>query len=96
MARAAGQGGLTDANLVLSAYLQGKCNLWWIFLVKINLRKAQSPTGIDAGDFSRVRNADFRRISDERLTTMINGLGSYVEVAVTLRRAEARHPAAVA
>ena len=59
----------------------------------ISVRKAQILTGIDAGDFSRVRNADFRRISVERLMTMINGLGSRVEVAVTLRRSEARHAA---
>ncbi|MGH8802817.1 MAG: helix-turn-helix transcriptional regulator [Casimicrobiaceae bacterium] len=62
----------------------------------LSVRKAQSLTGIDAGDFSRVRNADFRRISVERLMTMINGLGSRVEVAVTLRRAESRNAAAVA
>ena len=62
----------------------------------LTVRKAQSLTGIDAGDFSRVRNADFRRISVERLPAMINGLGSRVEVAVTLRRAETRHAAAVA
>ena len=62
----------------------------------LSVRKAQSLTGIDAGDFSRVRNADFRRISVERLMAMINGLGSRVEVAVTLRRAESRHAAAVA
>ncbi len=55
----------------------------------LSVRKAQGLTGIDAGDFSRVRNADFRRISVERLMTMINGLGSRVEVAVKLRRAEA-------
>ncbi|MGP1684091.1 MAG: helix-turn-helix transcriptional regulator, partial [Giesbergeria sp.] len=41
----------------------------------LSVRKAQSLTGIDAGDFSRVRNADFRRISVERLMAMINGLG---------------------
>ena len=62
----------------------------------LSVRKAQSLTGIDAGDFSRVRKADFRRISVERLMAMINGLGSRVEVAVTVRRAEARHAAAVA
>ena len=62
----------------------------------LSVRKAQSLTGIDAGDFSRVRNADFRRISVERLMTMINGLGSRVEVAVTVRRAEARHAVAAA
>ena len=62
----------------------------------LSVRKAQSLTGIDAGDFSRVRNADFRRISVERFMAMINGLGSRVEVAVTLRRAQTRHAAAVA
>ena len=54
----------------------------------ISVRKAQSLTGIDAGDFSRVRNADFRRISVERLMTMINGLGSRVNVKVKVRRDE--------
>ncbi|MGZ8197070.1 MAG: helix-turn-helix transcriptional regulator [Burkholderiales bacterium] len=53
----------------------------------LSVRKAQSLTGTDARDFSRVRRADFRRISVERLVAMINGLGSRVEVAVTLRRA---------
>src|SRR3990170_1627340 len=60
----------------------------------LSVRKAQSLTGIDAGDFSRVRNADFRRISVERLMTMINGLGSRVEVAVKLSRAEVGHASA--
>jgi len=62
----------------------------------LSVRKAQSLTGIDAGDFSRVRNADFRRISVERLMAMINGLGSRVEVAVKLRRAEAGDASAAA
>ncbi len=53
---------------------------------ELSVRKAQSLTGIDAGDFSRVRNADFRRISVERLMAMINGLGSRVEVKVKVRR----------
>ena len=55
---------------------------------ELSVRKAQSLTGIDAGDFSRVRNADFRRISVERLMAMINGLGSRVEVKIKVRRAE--------
>jgi predicted XRE-type DNA-binding protein len=53
----------------------------------LTVRKAQTLTGIDAGDFSRVRNADFRRISVERLMAMINRLGLRVDVAVMLRRA---------
>lgn len=56
---------------------------------ELSVRKAQSLTGIDAGDFSRVRNVDFRRISVERLMAMINGLGSRVEVKVKVRRSAA-------
>ena len=63
---------------------------------ELSLRKAQGLTGIDAGDFSRVRNADFRRISVERLMAMINGLGSRVEVKIKVRRAETVAHAATA
>jgi hypothetical protein len=52
----------------------------------LSVRKAHGLTGIDAADFSRVRNADFRRISVERLMAMINGLGSRVEVKIKVRR----------
>jgi len=55
----------------------------------LSVRKAQSLTGIDAGDFSRVRNANFRRMSVERLMTIINRLGSRVEVNVKVRRVAA-------
>jgi len=56
----------------------------------ISVRRAQSITGIDAGDFSRIRNADFRRISIERLMAVINKLGSRVEVKVVkVRRVRA-------
>jgi len=62
----------------------------------LSVRKAQSLTGIDAGDFSRIRNADFRRMSVERLMGIINRLGSRIEVAVKVRRAEAsRHASAL-
>ena len=62
----------------------------------ISVRKAQSLTGIDAGDFSRVRNADFRRISVERLMAMLNGLGSRIDVKVKVRRGESVEHAATA
>ncbi len=52
----------------------------------LSVRSAQRLTGIDAGDFSRVRNADFRRISVERLMAIINLLGSRVNVEIKLRR----------
>lgn len=59
----------------------------------LSVRKAQSLTGIDAGYFSRIREADFRRISIERLMAMLNGLGLHVEVAVKIKRAKAQNPA---
>lgn len=51
-----------------------------------SVRQAQRLSGVDAGDFSRVRNSDFRRISIERLLAMINGLGSRVDIKVKVRR----------
>ena len=60
---------------------------------RLSVRKAQSLTGIDAGYFSRVLEADFRSISIERLMAMLNGLGLRVEVAVKIRRPKAQTPA---
>ncbi|MBI4293531.1 MAG: XRE family transcriptional regulator [Betaproteobacteria bacterium] len=59
----------------------------------LSVRKAQSLTGIDAGEFSRVRKADFRRISVERLMAMLNGLGLRLEVAVKVIRTKAQNAA---
>lgn len=53
---------------------------------KLSVRKAQALTGIDAADLSRIRNADFRRLSVERLMAMLNKLGSRVEVKLNIRR----------
>ena len=55
----------------------------------LSVRQAQSLTGIDAGDFSRIRNVDFRRMSVERLMGIINRLGARIEVAVKVRRRNA-------
>ncbi len=55
----------------------------------LSVRNAQRLTGIDAGDFSRVRNANFRRISVERLMAMLNRLGSRVNVKIKVHRREA-------
>ncbi len=45
-------------------------------------------TGIAAADFSRIRNADLGRFTVDRLMSIINRLGSRVEVKVRVRRAE--------
>jgi predicted XRE-type DNA-binding protein len=51
----------------------------------LTVRKAQALTGIDAGDFSRIRNADLRRMTVERLMRIVNRLGSRIEFKMRLR-----------
>ena len=55
----------------------------------LTVRKAQARTGIAAADFSRIRNADLGRFTVDRLMSIINRLGSRVEVAVKVRRSPA-------
>jgi predicted XRE-type DNA-binding protein len=61
----------------------------------LSVRKAQTRTGVAAADFSRIRNADLGRFTADRLMAIINRLGSRVEVAVKVRRSEARRHAPV-
>ena len=55
----------------------------------LTVRAAHGRTGIAAADFSRIRNADLRRFTVDRLISIINRLGSRVDVKVRVRRAEA-------
>lgn len=52
----------------------------------LSVRGAQARTGIAAADFSRIRNADLSRFTLDRLVTIINRLGSRVEMRVRVRR----------
>ena len=54
----------------------------------LSVRGAHGHTGIAAADFSRIRNADLGRFTVDRLMSIINRLGSRVEVKVRVRRAE--------
>ena len=54
----------------------------------LSVRGAQERTGTAAADFSRIRNADLGRFTVDRLMSIINRLGSRVEVKVRVRRAE--------
>ena len=54
----------------------------------LTLRAAHDRTGIAAADFSRIRNADLGRFTVDRLMSIINRLGSRVEVKVRVRRTE--------
>ena len=55
---------------------------------RLTVRAAHSFTGIAAADFSRIRNADLGRFTVDRLMSIINRLGSRIEVKVRVRRAE--------
>jgi len=54
----------------------------------LSVRAAQRHTGIAAADFSRIRNADLGRFTVDRLMSIINRLGSRIEVKIRLRRGE--------
>ncbi len=54
----------------------------------LSVRSAQGRTGIAAADFSRIRNADLGRFTVDRLMSIINRLGSRVEVKIKVRRAD--------
>ena len=60
---------------------------------ELSVRKAQRLTGVPAADFSRIRTADLERFSSDRLMTILNKLGSRVEVSVRVkaRKQEAVH-----
>ena len=55
----------------------------------LSVRGGQGRTGIAAADFSRIRNADLGRFTVDRLMSIINRLGSRVEVKIKVRRGEA-------
>ncbi len=51
----------------------------------LTVREAHNRTGIAAADFSRIRNADLGRFTVDRLISIINRLGSRVEVKINVR-----------
>jgi predicted XRE-type DNA-binding protein len=55
---------------------------------RLSVRAAHARTGIAAADFSRIRNADLGRFTVDRLMSIINRLGSRIEVKVRVHRAE--------
>src|ERR1035437_1577067 len=52
----------------------------------LTVRAAHGRTGVAAADFSRIRHADLGRFTVDRLMSIINRLGSRVEVKVKVRR----------
>ena len=54
----------------------------------LTVRAAHGRTGIAAADFSRIRNADLGRFTVDRLMSILNRLGSRVEVKIRVHRTE--------
>ncbi|MDP8983096.1 MAG: helix-turn-helix domain-containing protein [Acidobacteriota bacterium] len=52
---------------------------------ELTVRAAHAKTGFAAADFSRVRNADLGRFTADRLMSMLNHLGSRVEVKLRIQ-----------
>jgi predicted XRE-type DNA-binding protein len=52
---------------------------------RLSVRGAHVRTGIAAADFSRIRNAELGRFTVDRLMSIINRLGSRVEVKIKIR-----------
>lgn len=55
---------------------------------RLTVRAAHRRTGIAAADFSRIRNAELGRFTVDRLMSIINRLGSRIEVKVRVRPIE--------
>jgi predicted XRE-type DNA-binding protein len=56
---------------------------------RLTVRAAHARTGIAAADFSRIRNANLGRFTADRLISIINRLGSRVDIKVRVRRVAA-------
>ena len=54
---------------------------------ELSVRAAQAKTGYAAADFSRIRNADLGRFTADRLMSILNRLGSRVDVKIRVRPA---------
>ena len=57
---------------------------------ELSVRAAHAETGIAAADFSRIRSADLGRFTVDRLMSIINRLGSRIEVAVSVKAVRKR------
>jgi len=52
---------------------------------RLTVRGAHARTGVAAADFSRIRNADLRRFTLDRMFSILNRLGALVEVKIKVR-----------
>ena len=59
----------------------------------LTVRAAYAETGIAAADFSRIRNADLKRFTLDRLFSILHRLGSRVEIRVSVSAQDSRQHA---
>src|ERR1035441_310780 len=59
----------------------------------LSVRAAHSRTRITAADFSRIRKTKLQRLTVDRLMSILNRLGSRVEVKVRIARSDTRQDA---
>lgn len=62
----------------------------------LSVRKAQELTGINASEFSRIRQVKLERFTIDRLINVLERLGEQVEVEVSFRSTPLVRPAAPA
>lgn len=60
---------------------------------QLTVRAAHERTGIAAADFSRIRNADPGRFTIDRLISVLNRLGSHIEVKIRVSQIKPEQPA---
>lgn len=52
---------------------------------KLSVRKAQAQTKVQAADFSRIRNADLKRFTIDRLMTILNKLDPEMDIKMEFK-----------
>ncbi len=59
---------------------------------KLSVRKAQTLTKVQAADFSRIRNADLKRFTIDRLMTILNKLDPEMDVKMEFKSGSKKRP----
>jgi len=77
--------GFPDADVRLAKALLASQIIKTLNREKLTVRAAHTRTGIAAADFSRIRQADLGRFTLDRLMTILNRLGSQVELKIKVR-----------
>jgi predicted XRE-type DNA-binding protein len=81
--------GFADADVRLAKALLAAQIIKLLDREGLTVRAAQARTRIAAADFSRIRQADLGRFTVDRLMTILNRLGSRVEVKIKVRPIQA-------